>query len=230
MRSYNQFCPIAKASELFCERWTAIIVRDLAYGACRFSELKRGAPLASPTTLTHRLRQLEAEGIVERRRSASGRSWTYHLTPAGEEFVPIVIALGTWGMRWSRRDLVKHEKDVGLLVWAMERGADPTAFGDCRAVVQMTLTDQPKTKRNWWFVNADGTCELCVTDPGYQVDLYLTTTLADMIYIWRGDLTLATAIDSGRLETDGPTWARRALKRWLSISTLAHVKSERAAA
>lgn len=227
MRSYNQFCPIAKAAELFCERWTPIILRDLALGASRFSELKRGAPLASPTLLTQRLRQLEAEGIVERRRAASGKSWTYHLTPAGTEFVPIVEALGVWGMRWSRRELADNEMDLGLLVWAMERGANPDAFGDRRTVVKMELTDQPKAKRYWWFVNAAGRCELCLDDPGYDVDLYLTSRLREMIEVWRGDTTLAKALGSSGIEVHGASWARRALPRWLSRSTLAHVRSKR---
>ena len=80
MKSYGQFCPVAKAAELFCERWTPLIVRDLAAGASRFSELQRGVPLMSPALLSRRLKQLEAEGVVERRRSSSGKTWTYHLT------------------------------------------------------------------------------------------------------------------------------------------------------
>ena len=55
MRSYGQFCPVAKAAELFCERWTPLIVRDLAAGATRFSELQRGVPLMSPSLLSKRL-------------------------------------------------------------------------------------------------------------------------------------------------------------------------------
>jgi DNA-binding HxlR family transcriptional regulator len=99
MRSYGQFCPVAKAAELFCERWTPLILRDLAAGATRFSQLHRGVPLMSPTLLSRRLKHLEAEGVVERRRSAGGSSWTYHLTPAGEDLSPIVMSLGLWGQR-----------------------------------------------------------------------------------------------------------------------------------
>ncbi len=98
MRSYGQFCPVAKAAQVFCERWTALIIRDLGTGAKRFSELRRGVPLMSSSMLSRRLRDLEAEGVVERRQSGSGRGWTYYLTPAGLEFVPIVAALGVWGL------------------------------------------------------------------------------------------------------------------------------------
>ena len=227
MKSYGQFCPVAKASEIFCERWTPLIVRDLAAGASRFSELHRGVPLMSPTLLSRRLKQLTAEGIVERRRSETGNVWTYHLTDSGREFIPLVETLGVWGQRWSRRKLEENEIDLGLLVWSIERGVDPEAFGG-RAVVKMNLTDQPDGKDTWWFVNDAGRCQLCLEDPGFDVDLYLSCTLPDMIYIIRGDLSVSTALNLGRLEAHGPTRFRRALKKWLNLSPLTKVKPARA--
>ena len=227
MRTYGQFCPVAKAAEVFCERWTALILRDLGPGSTRFARLQRGIPQASPTLLSHRLKQLEAEGIVERRRSDSGRSWTYHLTPAGEEFVPIVRALGVWGQRWLRRELADHEINASLLLWAMERGARHDAFGARRGVVKLTLSDRPIRKRHYWFVSEAGATQLCIRDPGFDVNLYLTTTLPDMIYVWRGDIPLAQALDEGRMEMAGDFWARRAFPRWLARSSYAHVKSKR---
>ena len=227
MRSYGQFCPIAKASELFCERWTALILRDLVAGATRFSQLRRGVPLASPTLLSRRLKELEAEGIIERRRSGAKHNWTYHLTPAGKEFAPILHALGVWGQRWSRRDLAKHEVNLTLLIWAIELGVKPEAFGERRCIVRLTFTDQPEGVRHWWFINEGGQAELCVKDPGFEVDLYLVATLPGMIQIYRGDLSLARALDQGQLEAHGAGWARRALSRWLVPSSFARVKSQR---
>lgn len=227
MKGYGQFCPVAKAAELFCEKWTPLIVRDLAWGAARFSELQRGVPLMSPTLLSRRLKQLEAEGIVQRRRAANARTSTYHLTPAGREFIPVVEALGVWGQRWSRRDLAAGEVDLGLLIWALERNVDATAFGAARAVVRLELTDQPAAKRLWWFVNDRGTVEMCVEDPGFDTNLYLAATLRDMIYLVRGDLSLAHLLSSGRLEVDGDSSKRRALRSWLNLSPLASVKSQR---
>jgi DNA-binding HxlR family transcriptional regulator/putative sterol carrier protein len=227
MKRYGQFCPVAKAAEIFCVRWTPLIVRDLAFGASRFSALQRGVPLASPTLLSNRLKQLEKEGIVQRRKSASGRSWTYQLTPAGEELAPIVLSLGAWGQRWSRRALAKHEIDLGLLLWAIERGARPEAFGPGRTVVQLTLTDQIAKKRCWWFLNEPDRCELCLEAPDQNVDLFLEAALPDMIYVWRGDVTLRKALASERLRVHGTSSAQRALSSWLGISSLAHVRSAR---
>jgi DNA-binding HxlR family transcriptional regulator len=227
MKSYGQFCPVAKASEVFCERWTPLILRELATGSSRFAQLQRGVPLASPTILSRRLKELEAEGIVERRRSKSGRSWTYHLTAGGMDFAPIVEALGVWGQKWSRRELEEHEIDLGLLLWALEKDVHPEAFGDRRSVVQFDFFDRPANQRHWWFVNEAGSCEMCVDDPGHDVDLRLIVSLPDMIYIWRGDLSLAHALDTGRLEVEGSTAARRKLPKWLGICALAHVPSQR---
>jgi DNA-binding HxlR family transcriptional regulator len=227
MKSYGQFCPVAKAAELFCERWTALIVRDLALGASRFSELQRGVPLASPTILSRRLAQLEAEGVVERWRSSGAHRWTYHLTEAGRDFVPVVIALGTWGQRWGGRELAEHEVDLGLLLWAVERCARGDAFGPGRSVVEVTFPEQPAAKRRWWFLNEHGRTELCLEPPGEDAVLYLEVSLRDLIRIWRGDLPLARALAEGLLDAHGTRAAVAALPRWLGVSPLVEIRSRR---
>src|SRR5690348_5809272 len=98
--SYGQFCPVAMAAEIFCTRWTPLILRELAAGSTRFNDLKRGVPRISPTLLSKRLKQLEAAGIVRRLRSSDDESVEYQLTPAGEELKSVVLNLGFWGQRW----------------------------------------------------------------------------------------------------------------------------------
>ena len=216
MKGYGQFCPIAKAAEIFCERWTALVIRNLGAGAQRFNQIHRGVPHMSATLLTQRLRQLEAEGLVERRRSGSGRSWTYHLTRSGAEFLPLVGALGNWGQRWTRRELSEGELDLGLLIWGLEYSVDPLAFGPNRHVVRLDVSDQPDHKRLYWFVCEAGELDLCVSDPGGDTDIYLQATLADLIYIYRGDVALATMIGDGRLAVDGAPKHLRRLARWFN--------------
>jgi DNA-binding HxlR family transcriptional regulator len=223
MRSYNQFCPIAKAAEIFCERWTALIIRELAGGAMRFSQIQRGVPLASPALLSGRLKQLEKEGVVQREKSDSGKAWRYRLTESGEEFVPLVMALGVWGQRWSRRDLEPREMDLGLLLWALEKGANPDSLGPDRRVVQFDITDQPEHKRFWWFLNEDGHCELCLTPPDRDADIHVQATLAQLIRVWRGDVSLARVLDDGLIEVHGSARMRRAFGKWLGIASIAHI-------
>lgn len=227
MKSYGQFCPVAKAAEIFCERWTALILRDLSLGPCRFSQLQRGVPLASPTVLSRRLKQLQSEGIVERLRSDDGYGWLYRLTPSGQEFAPIVLSLGVWGQRWSRRTLMENEMDLGLLLWALERGAHPAQFGEARTIVEFELNDQPANKRYWWFLNENGHCELCLKPPDRDAQLYVRVSLPDLIRIWRGDLSLSTALGDARMQLSGSARLRKAFPGWLGIAALAGIKSVR---
>lgn len=221
MKGYGQFCPIAKAAEVFCERWTALVIRNLGAGSERFNDIHRGVPHMSATLLTKRLRQLEAEGLVERRRSPSGKSWTYHLTQAGAEFLPLVGALGIWGQRWTRRELEEAELDLGLLIWGLENSVNPRAFGQGRHVLRLSVSDQPKHKRLYWFVCEEGQLDLCVSDPGGVTDLFLEATLADLIRVYRGDVALETSMDKGRLRVDGAPKHIRRLRRWFNFDTMA---------
>ncbi len=227
MKSYGQYCPVAKAAELFCERWNALIIRDLAAGPCRFTDLQRGVPLMSPSLLSSRLKWLVDEGVIARQDLGEKRSG-YILTEAGREFAPLVEALGIWGQRWTRRDLRDHEIDLGLLVWSLERSANPLAFGKKRCLIRLELSDQIKAKRLWWFLNQKGHCELCVDDPGGDVNLYLACTLPDAIHIVRGDLSPEQAIDTQRLEVLGDGWASRAFTKWLNLGPITKVASRRA--
>jgi DNA-binding HxlR family transcriptional regulator len=227
MRRYGQFCPIAKAAEIFCQRWTALILRNISWGAHRFSDIQRGVPLMSPTLLSQRLKQLEKEGIIARH--DGGRAPGYHLTEAGQEFVPMVDALGVWGQRWSRRDLDEGEVDMDLLLWGLERSTRAAAF-DGRAVVRIEFTDQPAHKRLWWFLCENGCCQLCIEDPGGETTLYLAATVVNLIRVYRGDAPLATALADGQLEAIGDAAARAALPGWLNLGPLARVAPARRAA
>ncbi len=175
----------------------------------------------SATLLTRRLRQLEAEGLVARRRSPSGKSWTYHLTDAGAEFLPLVGALAVWGQRWTRRELTEGELDLGLLIWGLEYSVDPAAFGPERHVLRLEVIDQPANKRLYWFVCEGGDLDLCISEPGAGTDIYLAATLRDLIHVYRGDVALPTAIEAGRLRVDGPPRLTRRLSDWFNFGPMA---------
>lgn len=221
MRRYGQFCPVAKTAEVFCQRWTALILRNITWGARRFSEIHRGVPMMSPTLLSQRLSQLEKDGIVERRRD--GRAVSYHLTPSGREFAPLIEAMGVWGQRWARRDLAEGEVDMDLLLWGIERSARADAFGG-RAVVRIEFTDQPAHKALWWYLCDDGRCQLCIDDPGGETDLYLAATVADLIRVYRGDVSLRRALSDGLVEAIGDYQALEALPVWLNLGVLATIR------
>jgi DNA-binding HxlR family transcriptional regulator len=99
-RSYGDACGIARALDVVGERWAVLVVRELLLGPQRFSDLRRALPRASSNLVADRLRELEEHGVLRRRRLAPpASSWVYELTESGRELEPIVLALGSWGLR-----------------------------------------------------------------------------------------------------------------------------------
>ena len=227
MKGYGQFCPVAKAAEILAERWTFLVLRELILGSTRFNDLRRGVPLMSSSLLAQRLRYLEREGLIERRPARSGHGFEYHLSDAGRELEPVIMQLGEWGARWVRSQLTEHDLDVALLMWDMHRTVRPEHFPAERVVVAFEFTGLPQNKRWWWLVSEGDRADLCMTDPGFETDLFITTDLRTMTAVWTGDLALEAAIGSGALEVQGPTELRRQLSSWLGLSKFASIKSMR---
>ena len=109
MKGYGQFCPVAKTAEVFAERWTPLIIRELCCGPAQFNDLKRRLPLISKTLLTHRLRELEASGIISISHKEKGRGYIYCLTDAGEEFRPLIEMMSLWGQRHAQKTVRRDE-------------------------------------------------------------------------------------------------------------------------
>src|SRR5690349_1406338 len=97
MNSYGQYCPIAKAAEIFADRWTPLIIREMLYGVCHFNELERGLPGIPRSLLAQRLRRLEQAKVIERSVAPTKRATEYHLTQAGRQLEAVIDVLGTWG-------------------------------------------------------------------------------------------------------------------------------------
>jgi DNA-binding HxlR family transcriptional regulator len=219
VRSYGQYCPIARASEILAMRWTPIIVRNLLLGCETFSEIQDGAPGIPRTLLSERLRLLEHHGIVERRASAGGRGPRYRLTDAGEELMGVIDALGEWGARWL--EMAPLHMDAGVVLWTMCRLADPDELPARRTVIRFDLLDGPR--RRFWLVLQKEGSEVCVKPPGYDEDL-LVTTSSEWLAKWHmGKISLARAMHEGLIEVEGPRALVRRLSR-LGLSRFAGVK------
>ena len=229
MKGYGQFCPIAQAAQILTERWTPLVLRELICGSTRFNVLRRGVPLMSSSLLSQRLKSLEKAGAIKRRRAPSGHGFEYHLTDAGRELEPLIMMMGEWGARWARSQLGREDLDVTLLMWDMHRTVRPENFPARRIVVAFEFSDVPQNKRRWWLVREGDAADLCMTDPGFEVDLFVFVDLRTMTAIWTGDLSLKSAFASGALEAHGPADLRRRLQAWLGLSAFAPVRNMRRA-
>jgi DNA-binding HxlR family transcriptional regulator len=217
MLRYGQFCPIAKASEVLGEKWTVLIVRELLLGTKRFNDFQRALSLISPTVLAKRLKTLEEQGLVFRKAVTGGRSAEYHLTPAGKELHPVIEELAVWGMRWARKQMEDTELDVELLMWDIGRRIDRDALPGRQAVIRFSFP-QLKSYRDWWVVVDESGTDLCVKNPGKDVDLHVVSDLRTLIEVWMGDTTLSHAKSSGKLQLVGSALYSRTMKNWFMLS------------
>jgi len=177
--SYKQFCPVAMAAEILCTRWTVVLLREIVAGSTRFNDLRRGVPRMSPALLSQRLKELEAAQIISRTRSATEPGiFEYRLTQAGRDLKPLVEAFGIWGQRWVVSELSLEHLDVQLLMWDMRRSLDPNPMPKRRSVIQFLYPGLSPALRQWWLIVEPETgVDLCSLDPGFEVDLYVSTDL-----------------------------------------------------
>lgn len=222
-RSYRQFCPVAMAAEVLCSRWTVVLLRELVTGSTRFNDLRRGVPRMSPALLSQRLKELEAAGVIYRTPAAGDPGvLEYRLTPAGQELEPLVEAFGIWGQRWVSSELSLQHLDGPLLMWDMRRKLDTTPLPDRRCVVQFRYPEQPAGARSYWLiVDPEAEVDLCSVDPGFDVDLYVTTDLRTMTAIWMGLDTVRSALASQRMALTGDRRLAADMQAWLGLSPFA---------
>ncbi|HZM79670.1 MAG TPA: helix-turn-helix domain-containing protein [Candidatus Limnocylindrales bacterium] len=224
MRTYGQYCPIARAAEILAERWTPLIVRNIHAGCGTFGEILAGAPGLSHTLLTQRLRHLIKAGIITTTPKASGCGVRYQLTDAGDELWPVLLALGAWGERWVElRD--EHTNPRFLLwTWATTYLAHAN-LPNRRVVVRFEFADRPDTERAIWLVVQPTDAEVCLKPPGYPDDLVVQTTTMTLAKWHTGQIEWADALRSGQIGVTGPrelactlpTWNLRASTPWNDV-------------
>ena len=223
MKSFGQFCPLAQATQLLCERWTLLVVRELVAGSTRFNELRKGVPLMSPTLLSARLKQLVEAGVITR--TGSKNKAVYTLTKAGRELTPIVQLLGAWGHRWVPTSLVVEDLDASLLMWDMRRSINREVFPEHRIVVQFEYADASKGAKDWWLVSEHGEIELCLNDPGIEVDIVIKSPLRTMTAVWTCKIEFDDAVRQGEIEVFGDSALTKNLSEWLQSSALSQLGS-----
>ncbi len=220
---YGQFCPVAKAMECLGERWTLLILRELHMGASRFNELQRGLSLISPTTLTKRLNDLDSAELILRKKIPGQKGYEYFLTQAGKETLPILKAVGEWGMCWARGDLRDSDLDVELLMLYLQRSIKTDQLPGNQSIIRFHFTDLKKLN-NWWLIVKDSNVDICLEETGQDVDIYFTTDLRTMIECWMGDKSYSAAIKDKSLNVVGPSVLTRNIQNWLSDSIFADIR------
>lgn len=223
MFRYGQFCPISKSLEVLGERWSLLILREMLVGRTQFNQLQHALPRISPTTLSKRLGELEEHDLIVRKRMPAQLGFEYRLTDAGRELLPVIAQLAEWGMRWARGRLRDDELDVGMLMSDIQRRLDRSKLPSGQTVLRFKFTDVKK-HADWWIKITDDDVEVCLEDPGYEVDVYFTSDVRTMIQVWMGDVPLKRARATGHLKIVGPPAYLRNLEAWFPLHALAGIR------
>ena len=221
MRTYGQYCPIARAAEIFAERWTPIIIRNLHLGCGTFSEILTGAPGLPRALLSHRLKQLELLGVVESAPKRDGRGHHYRLTSAGHELFAVCQVLGEWGVRWL--EIAPEHLDPFVALWSMCHALRRDRLPDRRIVIRFDFTGRARRERYWLLIEL-GDTEICKTYPGLDEDLYITAEAEAFVKWHAGQLTWSQATREGRIQLDGASSLVKAFPTWNARSMFAHIK------
>jgi len=225
---YSQFCPVSMAAEIVCSRWTLLVLRELVMGSTRFNELRRGLATMSPALLSKRLKDLEAAGIVMRVAAEREPSiLEYRLTDAGRELRPIIEAIGVWGHRWVSTEATLKNLDANLLMWDIRRNINTEPTPNRRNTIEFIFSDRLPPERHYWLVLEPGReIDLCVVDPGFDVDLYVSTDLRTMTEIWLGYTAISAACGEARLVLTGNSELAASLRAWLKLSVFANMEKK----
>ncbi len=213
MRTYGQYCPIARAAEILAERWTPIILRNLLLGATTFGQIADGAPGISRTLLAYRLKELERTGVVTVTAAPTGRGTVYGLTKAGRDLHGVMLAMGTWGEQWL--ELAPQHLDPGVVLdswcrWYLDRERLP----DHRVVVRFDFPGVTKKANELWIIFDAERTEVCRTNPGYDEDLVVRATPRALVDWHLGRIEWTDALRAGDIEVAGPPGLSRALPTW----------------
>lgn len=224
-KSYGQYCPVSKGSEVFAERWTPLVVRNLFVGCHSFSEILEGIPRMPRSLLTKRLVSLEHDGIVERRPNPRGRGSLYFLTPAGDELTHVCIELGNWAARWLT--LRPEDLDPRVVLWGWKKFVRIEALPSRRVVVRFDLSDRPRER--FWLLLHRPEPEVCTHHPGFEEDIVIATDCETLALVHMGRVSIAEATRAGRWRMDGPRDLVRAFPTWGGLSYFSNIRPARIA-
>jgi DNA-binding HxlR family transcriptional regulator len=208
-RTYGEYCALARAFDVLGERWTPLLLRELALGPRRYADLLEGLPGVSPSLLTQRLRELEGDGIVQRSYlpPPAARA-VYELTDDGIQLATALVPLARWG---ARRLGARREDETFSLSWVLlflKATADADVAKGVHDLYEFHVDD-----RVFHVIVDDGHVDAHAGAAPRQPDLVVRTDLETFAAIGGGALGVDDAADHLHAEGDAEA-AQRCLRLW----------------
>jgi len=215
---YGEACPVSMASSILTSRWTLQIIREMFLGSTKYSQFQKYIPNISPTLLKNRLRTLEDHGIIMRKKTAAQGRYDYFLTPSGKALGPVLTEIGKWGMRYASSGMTEKENTVYGLMRDLSGALDISELPSCDITLQFNLTDKEETHKQYINI-CNGQAQFCSKDLGFEIDVYITSSIKDMTKIWYGELAMSKAIEDKKMLVVGNKQYTQNITKWLRISS-----------
>jgi DNA-binding HxlR family transcriptional regulator len=213
---FGEFCPYNKAVEHLGDRWSLIIVKELAmHGSRGFNAIADGLPGVSRSVLARRLRKLQELGLIIRDPSVRGSLAPYRLAPAGEQLVPTLLSLDSWAKRWVPEDPVLALRDPSVITFWLSHNVEADHLPERKVVIAFEIGG-PQAQRQWLVLELGAPPSICAEDPGLPEDRYVYVEAdAGALYpISRGLRDWGTAVADRSVRLYGDPKLVKALPGW----------------
>ena len=215
-KPYGIICPISHACNMLEPRWTIPILVEMWDGSTRFNEIRRAVGNISPALLSRRLKELELHGLIERIEDPATGQVNYIRTQRAIDLEPALNALGSWAQYNIEANTALTNTDIPTLMWEIRRLIDQDELPKRQVVLQFRFEDEGLAHDTYWaLVRPDRPVKICVTNPGFDVDLYIETDRVSLAAIILSRTTISREIDEGRLFLSGDALLSRTMDKWL---------------
>ncbi len=223
-KPYGSICALSKACDVIEPRWTLLILNQMWSGYSRFSDLRRAVGNISPGVLSKRLDDLERMGLIERIEDRAKGTVDYVRTQMAIDLEPAIDALSIWAQRNIEAEVALAESDAAQMMWSYSKYFKTELFPQRRVVIRFNFSDEPGPYKTYYLVAEPGVpCDVCISMPDLDVDLYVELAKVSLSAIFYGRTTAAREIGAGRMYVSGDTLLQRSMQQWLPQSYYASV-------
>ena len=215
-KPYGMICPIAHACDMLEPRWTIPILTELWAGSTRFNDLRRGIGNISPTLLSKRLRDLEDLGLVERVDDRASGAVHYVRTQKAIDLEPMLNEMALWAQKHIDAEVALSGTNLSVLMFKMRKIILVDELPKRRSVMQFRFSDDLEYNTFWAVAEPGKDVEICTSIPGYEVDLFVETSVTSLTAIIFTRSTVEREIEAGRLFLSGDALLSRTMQRWLN--------------
>ena len=218
MSSYKQFCPMAMATELLCQRWNLIILRELHLGSSNFNTIRKGVPKISPALLSQRLKYLENHKLIFREKETIGTKVNYILTTSGKATFDIISKLGDWGKLWFDESAIIGNSEPQLLMWDLQRNIVLNKLPQRNLKIEINFSLE-KNYPNWGIIfKPPSSIDLGHIDLGQDADVVINSSVEALTKLHMGFNNFETLIEVNEIEVLGADDIITSIPDWLGTT------------